>query len=96
MVCDHERDGKLDFLVGAIFNKRGKFKLLGLQGDQSPPLVRHHDLPIRKILMRVVSLLTVMILKRVSEVITYFIEIKEKNSSNIFLITVNENLHLKI
>ena len=28
--------------------------------------------------------------------ITYLIEIKEKNSSNIFLIAVNENLYFKI
>ena len=28
--------------------------------------------------------------------ITYLIDIKEKNSSNIFLITLNENLYFKI
>ena len=46
-------------------NRRGKFKVLDLQGDPPPPhqfslLVRYPDLPIRKIL-RVVGLLTVMI-----------------------------------
>ena len=46
-------------------NRRGKFKLLDLQGDPPPPhqfplLVGYPDLPIRKTL-RVVGLLTVMI-----------------------------------
>ena len=78
---------------------------------QFPPLVGYPDLPIRKTLMRVVVLLTVMILKRVSESIFFqskgFTVCKVKddkevtnlnllhNSSNIFLITVNGNLHLK-
>ena len=46
-----------------LSNRRGKFKLLGLQGDpppQFPRLVGHPDLPMRKTL-RVVGLLTVMI-----------------------------------
>ena len=46
-----------------LSNRRGKFKLLGLQGDpppQFPRLVGHPDLPMRKIL-KVVGLLTVMI-----------------------------------
>ena len=50
-----------------LSNRRGKFKLLGLQGDPPPPpstqfplLVGHSDLPMRKTL-RVVALLTAMI-----------------------------------
>ena len=47
-----------------LSNRRGKLKLLGLQGDPPPPqfprLVEHPDLRMRKIL-RVVGLLTVMI-----------------------------------
>ena len=46
-----------------LSNRRGKFKLLGLQGDpppQFPRLVGHPDLPMRKTL-RVVGLFTVMI-----------------------------------
>ena len=47
-----------------LSNRRGKFKLLGLQGNpvpsQFPRLVGHPDLPMRKIL-KVVGLLTVMI-----------------------------------
>ena len=47
-----------------LSNRRGKFKLLGLQGNpvpsQFPRLVGHPDLPMRKIL-KVVGLLTVII-----------------------------------
>ena len=47
-----------------LSNRRGKFKLLDLQGDPPPPqfprLVGYPDLPMRKTL-RVVGLLTVMI-----------------------------------
>ena len=62
-----------NFLVGVISSRRGKFKLLGLQGDppQFLPLVRHHDLPIRKTLRRVLGLLTVITLKRVRESIFF-------------------------
>ena len=84
-----------------------------LQGDPRPvpSLSGISDLSLRKILMRVVVLLTAMILKRVSESIFFqskrFTVCKVKddkevtnlnllhNSSNIFLITVNGNLHLK-
>ena len=63
----------LNFLVGVTSNRRGKFKLLGLQGEspQFPPLVGQPDLTIRKTLRKVLGLLTVMILKRVNESI-YF------------------------
>ena len=47
-----------------LSNRRGKFKLLDLQGDPPPPqfpcLVGYPDLPMRKTL-RVVGLLTVVI-----------------------------------
>ena len=69
------------FLVGVIFNRRGKFKLFGLQGD-SPQfflLVGHPGLPIRKTLRMVLDLLNVMILKRVSESI--FFQINEFTAS---------------
>ena len=73
MICD-EGTGGLNFLVGVIFNRRGKFKLFGLQGDSPPQfffLVEHAGLPIRKTLRRVLDLLTVMISKRVSESISF-------------------------
>ena len=73
MICD-EGTGGLNFLVGVIFNRRGKFKLFGLQGDSPPQfffLVGHTGLPIRKTLRRVLDLLTVMISKRVSESIFF-------------------------
>ena len=48
-----------------LSNRRGKFKLLDLQGDPSPPqfprLAGYPDLPMRKTL-RMVGQLTVMIL----------------------------------
>ena len=50
-----------------LSNRKGKFKLLGLQENSHPPpppqfprLVRHPDLPLRRI-MKVVGLLTVTI-----------------------------------
>ena len=65
---------QLIFLVGVISNKSGKFKYLSLQGDHPPPsslqfpsVVRHPDLPIRKTLRRVLDLLTVIILKGLSD-----------------------------
>ena len=63
------------FFVGAgvLTNRRGKFKFLGLQGDlpQLPPLVGHSNLPIRETLKRVLVLLTLIVLKRVSESIFF-------------------------
>ena len=60
--------------VNSIFgendtNKRGKFKILDFHGDPPlfPPSVGHPDRPIRKALVRVSGMLTVMILERVSE-----------------------------
>ena len=58
------RDTFFSQYVIFLSNRRGKLKLLGLQGDPPPPqfprLVEHPDLRMRKIL-RVVGLLTVMI-----------------------------------
>ena len=61
--------GTSNFLCGKISNRKGKFKLLGLQVDplQFPPLVGHSDLPIRKTVMRLLGLFTVMTLKTVIE-----------------------------
>ena len=44
---------------------------VGRRPPKFPPLVGHPDLPIRKIMRRVLDLLTVMILKRVSESIFF-------------------------
>ena len=57
------RQGTQFFGGGDTSNRREKFKLFGLQGDP--------DLPITKTLRRVPDLLTVMILKRVSESIFF-------------------------
>ena len=91
--------------------KVGDIQLLLIKTFSFISLSGISDLSLRKILMRVVVLLTVMILKRVSESIFFqskrFTVCKVKddkevtnlnllhNSSNIFLITVNGNLHLK-
>ena len=69
------RGGKkgLTFWWKVISNRRGKFKLLGLQGELPPspsPLVRHPNFPIRKILRRVLGLLT-MFLENVSVRISF-------------------------
>ena len=58
-----------------IFNRRAKVKLLDLQGELSLPqfllLMEHLDFLIRKSLRMVLSMLTVMILKQVSETIFF-------------------------
>ena len=58
------RDTFFSQYVIFLSNRRGKLKLLGLQGDPPPPqfprLVEHPDLRMREIL-RVVGLLTAMI-----------------------------------
>ena len=70
--------GQLNFFVGLISNRRGKSKFWEFREYSTPTLslspsfqfhalVGHPDLPIRKTLVRVVGLLTVMILERVSE-----------------------------
>ena len=47
------------------------FWLAGRPSTQFPPLVGYPDLPVRKTLRRVIDLLIVMILKRVSKSIFY-------------------------
>ena len=74
-----KRTGWLDyFWVKMIFKRRGKFKIFGLAGrllsptpPLFPPLLGHADLPITKILMKVLGLFTLLILKRVSESIFF-------------------------
>ena len=67
LVCDQDRDNGKSIVGGVIYSKSRKFKHLGLQrAPQFSPLVKHHNLPIRKILRRVLGLLTVMISKRVN------------------------------
>ena len=59
---------------GGDIQQRGKFTLFALQEDfplHLPSLVGHPDLLIRKILSRVLDLLTGMILKRVCESIFF-------------------------
>ena len=80
--------GGLSFLVGLISHRREKFILLGLQRD--PPilsLMGHPDFPIRKTLRRLLGLLTVMILERVSESIFFqsnkFIAYKVKGEKEV-------------
>ena len=67
--------GRLKILVRGDIQQNGKVETYGLAGRlphlQFPALVGHHDLPIRKILRRVLGLFTVMILKRATESI-YF------------------------
>ena len=63
-------DRGTQFLVGVISNRKGKFKLVDLLEVllfKFPPFVEHPDLPMRDPLRRVLLLLTVMTLKRVSE-----------------------------
>ena len=76
MICDQERNGGARFFGGGDIQRKGQDLTFGLakRPPKFPPLVGHPDLLIRKTLMRVVGLLTVMILKRVSESI--FFQIK--------------------
>ena len=70
VICDQERDGGTQLFGGGDIQQKGKVQAFGLAGRsrlQFPPLVGHRDLPIRKTQMRVVGLLILMILKRVSE-----------------------------
>ena len=59
--------------VGVIPNGRGRFEILDVRLDPPhvPPLKENPDLPISKTLRSVLGLLTVMILKRVSESIFF-------------------------
>ena len=62
-----ERTGGLNFLVRGYHAEEGGREL----SPQTPPLLVDTDPPIRKLLKRVLGLLTVLFLKRVSETI-YF------------------------
>ena len=66
--------GGLNFLLGGVSNRKGKFKLFGFQREPPPqfcPLVGHPDLSIKKTLAKVLGLLTVMISNRLSESIFF-------------------------
>ena len=71
-----EEQWGFNFLVGVISNRIWRFKILCLRGElpllfQVPPLKGNPNLPIRKTLRTVFSLLTVMILKRVNQIIFF-------------------------
>ena len=60
--------GGLNISVGLISNRKEKLKILAFREiPQFPPLVRHPNLLIRKSPRKVVGVLAVIILKRVSE-----------------------------
>ena len=75
-----------------LSKRRGKFKLLGLQGDSPPPqfpgLVGHPDLPMRKIL-RVVGLLTVMVFFQTKKFTACKIKDKKVETFFYFLMVFN-------
>ena len=92
------RTGGLKFLVGVISNRRREF--LGLQGDplQFSSLVGHPNALIRKTLRWVLGLLTVMILKRLSESIFFesnksTARVKNEKDVAIFLMAFNLSIH---
>ena len=70
-----------------LSNRRGKFKLLDLQGDPSPPqfprLVGYPDLPMRKAL-RAVGMLTVMIFFQCKKFLQH-VELKIKKRGQFFI-----------
>ena len=74
MICDQGTDG-LNLLVGADIIEGETSKLLACRKNPPPKkilfLVEHPDLPITKTLRRVLDLLTVINLKRVSESIVF-------------------------
>ena len=73
MVSDQGRDRGTQFYGGGDIQQKGKAQTFGLAGRPPKlfPLVRHPNIPIRKTLRRVTGLLTVMILKRLSESIFF-------------------------
>ena len=89
---------KFPNVIYVIFlsNRRGKFKLLDLQGDSPPPqfprLLGYPDLPMRKTL-RVVGLLTVMIFFQRKKITAC--KIKDEKEETIFYFLMVFNL-LKI
>ena len=71
-ICGHRGQGmdiRTQFFVGDNIQQKRKVRTFGLS-ERPPshflPSVRHPNLPIRQTLRRVLGLLTVMILKRVS------------------------------
>ena len=75
-----------------LSNRRGKFELLDLQGDPSPPqflhLVRYPDLPMKKTL-RVVGVLTVMIFFQRKKITACKIKDEKEETTFNFLIVFN-------
>ena len=76
MICDQGRIGGARFFGEGDIQWKGQVLTFGLakRPPKFPPLVGRPDLLIWKTLMRVVGLLTVMILKRVSESILFQIK----------------------
>ena len=70
----------LNFLSGGDIKQKGKVQTFWLAGGppKFSPLVGHPDLSIRKTLRRVIDLLTVMVLKKMSEIIFFQINIFTK------------------
>ena len=70
-----------------LSNRRGKFKILDLQGDPPPPqfsrLVEYPDLPMRKAL-RAVGMLTVMIFYQCKKSLQH-VELKIKKRGQFFV-----------
>ena len=74
MVYDQERDKRTKVFGRELSSRRGKFQTFGLAWRatlQFLSLVGHLDLPMRKTLRSVLGLLTIMILKRVSDSIFF-------------------------
>ena len=74
MVCDTGRDKVTQFFGEVFIQQKGEVQLYWLARGAPPqflPLVGHPDLPIRKTLRRMLDLLIVMILERVSESIFF-------------------------
>ena len=67
VVSDHARNGGTQFFGEGDILQKGKVQTFGLAPLQVSPLVAHPDLPIRKTPGKVLGLLAVMFLKRVSE-----------------------------
>ena len=74
VVYDQERDKRTKVFGRELSSRRGKFQTFGLAWRatlQFLSLVGHLDLPMRKTLRSVLGLLTIMILKRVSDSIFF-------------------------
>ena len=72
MICDRERDRGAQFFDGSDIQQNGNSNFWAC--SETPPILslsEHPNLPIRKTLRRVLGLLTIIILKRVSESIFF-------------------------